>query len=97
MLYTYLHLDGYLGNLANVARQEKTTLMQLADHCMSLSTMVASLTAGLILLTSGYALLMQEHKPGVPGPTSNCVPTQATTPKSAQKFKVNRYCWMHCY
>ena len=92
---TYLQLDGYLDNLANAATQEKTTLTQLADYCTSLSTTVALLTTSLASLTSVYALLANNNKPATLALANARLPTQPNTPRAAQKFAPNGYCWTH--
>ena len=83
-------MDGYLNNLANAATQEKTTLAQLIENNTSLTSTVASLTAGLASLTTAYTLLANGPPPAASAAKN--------APRSASsKFEPCGYCWTHGY
>jgi hypothetical protein len=88
----FSRLDGYLDNLASAATTKRTTLNQLVETNVSLTTTIATLTASVTALTAAYTLIANKAAPAALPPKSG---TPAARPKVG--LDPNGYCWTHGY
>ena len=88
----YEQLEGYLDNLANAATSEHTTLKQLVDANVTLTTSVATLTTSVAALTAAYTLLAAGAT-NTPAPAATARANTRATPT----FAAGGYCWTHGY
>ena len=88
----YEQLEGYLDNLANAATSEHTTLKQLVDANVTLTTSVATLTTSVAALTAAYTLLAASAT-NTPAPAATARANTRATPT----FAAGGYCWTHGY